>query len=172
MTLTLLDLYNSAASQEWSMYEGDAAATDDMEKSLVIAINKAVTEILYSYPFSFRERTHVLFTIPNIDSYEMPTGIIMKDKQGEFLIKINSKPLKLVENSFHRCRKFGIPQEFSIKGDELMFYPVPSENLIVTIDYLTLAIGENSNEEEIYALKTAVIQLSSQNTLRRYLSRL
>ena len=66
MTLTFLDLYNTAASQEWSMYDKDATDKDEFEKSLVIDLNKAVTEILYSFPFSFRERTHVLFTIPKI----------------------------------------------------------------------------------------------------------
>ena len=41
MTLTLLDLYNTAATQEWSMYDNDAASGDEFEKSLVLALNKA-----------------------------------------------------------------------------------------------------------------------------------
>ena len=41
MTLTLLDLYNSAATQEWSMYDNDANTDDELESSLVLAINKA-----------------------------------------------------------------------------------------------------------------------------------
>ena len=32
MTLTLLDLYNSAATQEWSMYDNDANSTEEFEK--------------------------------------------------------------------------------------------------------------------------------------------
>ena len=45
MTLTFLDLYNTAASQEWSVYDGDITLNADMEDSLVIDLNKAVTEI-------------------------------------------------------------------------------------------------------------------------------
>ena len=96
MTLTLLDLYNSAATQEWSMYDNDANSTEEFEKSLVLAINKAVCEILYSYPFSFRERTHIIITVPNINSYELPTGLIKQEKNGEFSVKINSQKLKFV----------------------------------------------------------------------------
>ena len=50
MTLKFIDLYNAAASQEWSMYDNDAISSNDFEASLVIALNKAVSEILYSYP--------------------------------------------------------------------------------------------------------------------------
>lgn len=52
MTITLLDLYNTAATQEWSMYDNDAASKEEFEKSLVLSLNKAASEILYSYPFS------------------------------------------------------------------------------------------------------------------------
>ena len=48
MTITLLDLYNTAATQEWSMYDNDAASKEEFEKSLVLSLNKAVSEILYS----------------------------------------------------------------------------------------------------------------------------
>ena len=40
-----------------------------------------------------------------------------------------------------------------IKGDKLYLNPIPEEKCIITIDYLTLAIGENKNGEEIFALK-------------------
>ena len=32
-------------------------------------------------------------------------------------------------------------------------YPIPQEKGLVTIDYMTLAIGENAEGEEIFALK-------------------
>ena len=152
MTLTFLDLYNTAASQEWSMYDNDATKTEDFEKSLVIALNKAVTEILYSYPFSFRERTHVILTIPNLKSYGIPKGLILKNRENSYCIKINSRPLKLIQNPFKSEEKTGVPEGFYIRGSKLVLYPTPSEKFIVTIDYLTLSIGENSNEEEIFML--------------------
>ena len=87
MTITLLDLYNTAATQEWSMYDNDAASKEEFEKSLVLSLNKAVSEILYSYPFSFRERTHVIITVPNIKSYAIPCGLIKRDET--FLKKLS-----------------------------------------------------------------------------------
>lgn len=153
MTLTFLDLYNSCASQEWSMYDNDAASKDDFEQSLVISLNKAVTEILYSYPFPFRERTHVFFTMPKIKAYAMPKGLILKDSQNEYSIRINSKPLKLISNSLFLTEKQGFPEGFYIRGQKIVLYPTPSEKFIVTTDYLNLAIGENSDGDEIYTLK-------------------
>lgn len=151
MTLTLLDLYNSAATQEWSMYDNDANTSDELENSLVLAINKATSEILYSHPFSFREKTHLIITIPNINVYDLPKGIIKKDCEENYCVRINSQPLKLVKD-FTEI-KTGIPEEFLIKGDKLYLNPIPEEKCIITIDYLTLAIGENKNGEEIFALK-------------------
>ena len=42
MTLTLLDLYNTAASQEWAMYDNDAISDSEFEDSLVLSINKSI----------------------------------------------------------------------------------------------------------------------------------
>lgn len=153
MTLTFLDLYNACASQEWSMYDNDATKTEDFEQPLIIALNKAVTEILYSYPFNFRERTHILFTIPKINSYSTPKGLIQKDCIGEYCVKINSRPLKLIKDTFSLEEKLGVPEGFYIRGSKIILYPTPSEKFIVTIDYLTLAVGEDKDNEEIFALQ-------------------
>ena len=151
MTLTLLDLYNSAATQEWSMYDNDVTSSNELDNSLVLAINKATIEILYSHPFSFREKTHLIITIPNINEYNLPKGIISRDNIGNFSIKINSHPLTFTKN-FTEI-KTGIPDEFLIKGEKLYLNPIPKEKSIITIDYITLAIGENKSGEEIFALK-------------------
>lgn len=151
MTITLLDLYNTAASQEWSMYDNDAASQEEFESALIIALNKAAAEILYSYPFTFRERTHVIITIPNIQSYAMPAGLIKKDESGGYCVKINSKALSHTKDI--SGIKTGIPTEFCIKNGKIFFYPIPKEKSLVTIDYYTLAIGENADGDEIFALK-------------------
>ncbi len=153
MTLTFLDLYNTAASQEWSMFDNDAADKNEFEKSLVIDLNKAVTEILYSYPFSFRERTHILFTIPKVNSYPLPKGLIQRNKNGDFCVSINSHPLKLIKDTFSLDDKKGIPEGFYIRGSKIILYPTPSEKFIVTIDYLTLSLGEDKNGEDIFSLQ-------------------
>lgn len=151
MTITLLDLYNSAATQEWSMYDNDAASKEEFEKSLVLALNKAIQEILYSYPFSFRERTHVIITIPNIKSYSAPKGLIKRNSNGEHCIRINSKSLRPIKEM--PAETFGIPDKFYIQGDKIILSPTPKEKCLITIEYITLAIGENKEGEEIYNLK-------------------
>ena len=153
MTLTLLDLYNTAASQEWSMYDNDAASESEFEDSLVLALNKAIVDIYSSYDFPFRERTHVILTIPGTDAYDLPNGLIKKDSGGKYLVKLNSKYLDLIKNQESLKHKCGMPEGFFIKGDKIVLYPSPVEKSIVTIDYSTLSIGETLSGEEIYTLK-------------------
>lgn len=152
MTLTLLDLYNTAATQEWSMYDNDAASGDEFEKSLVLALNKALQEILYSYEFSFRERTHILFTIPRINAYDLPTGMIKKNQDGGYCVKLGTNFLKLIEEPEKLDEKLGVAEGFYLKNDKICFYPTPEEQSIVTIDYTTLSVGENKDGEEIFTL--------------------
>ena len=165
MTLTLLDLYNTAASQEWAMYDNDAVSDSEFEDSFVLAINKSIIEILYSYDFPFRERTHLILTIPKMDVYDLPSGLIKKDKRGKsggksggksdgkYGVKYNSVLLDFIENPLELDAKIGTPEGFYIKKDKIVFYPAPQEKGLVTIDYMTLAIGENVEGEEIFSLK-------------------
>ena len=153
MALTLLDLYNTAASQEWAMYDNDAVSDSEFEDSFVLAINKSIIDILASYDFSFRERTHLILTIPKIDSYDMPNGLIKKDQNGIYSVKYNSILLKMIENYFELEAKLGTPEGFYIKNNKIVLYPTPIEKGMVTIDYMTLAVGENAQGEEIFVLK-------------------
>ncbi len=153
MTLTLLDLYNTASTQEWSMYDNETTSDAEFEQSLVLALNKAVQEILYSYPFKFRECTHVILTNAGEASYDIPKGIINKDDAGNYCVKINSKYLKLADNPNSLEAKTGIPEMFYTTGDKIVLYPVPEEKFMVTIDYTTLAIGTDAEGEEIFVLK-------------------
>ena len=153
MTITLLDLYNTAATQDWSMYDNDATSGDEFEKSLVLALNKALQEILYSYEFNFRNRTHILFTIPRINAYDLPNGMIKKNLEGDYCVKLGTKFLKRIETPEKLDEKSGIPEGFYLNNDKIYFYPTPNEQSIVTIDYITLCIGENKDGEEIFTLK-------------------
>ena len=155
MTINLLDLYNTVATQEWSMYDNDAVNQSEMEESLILAINKALTEILYSYEFPFRQRTHIILTLPRINSYDIPVGLIKRDKLGNLCVKLNQNNLKYIDNPDILPEEVGIPQGFYLKNNELVLYPTPKEKFIVTVDYITLAIGENSSGEDVFALKNA-----------------
>ena len=160
MTLTLLDLYNAAASQEWAMYDNDAISDSEFESSFVLAINKSIIEILTSYDFPFRERTHLILTIPKMDAYDLPNGLIKKDNKGRHTVKHNSVLLDFIENPIELDNKSGMPEGFYIKNDKIVLYPTPQEKGLVTIDYLTLAIGENDKGEEIFTLKNDTDTLS------------
>ena len=154
MTITLLDLYNTAASQEWAMYDNDAATDSEMEESLVLAINKAILEIYSSYNFPFRERTHVIITIPHVDTYDAPTGLIKRDKQGNYIVRYNSSILKFIQDSSKLECACGVPTSFYLKNDKIVLYPTPCERNLVTIDYYTLTVGETVSGEELYSLKS------------------
>ncbi len=153
MTLTLLDLYNTTASQEWAMYDNDAVSDSEFEGSLVLAINKSIIDIYASYDFPFRERTHLILTIPKMDAYDLPSGLIKKDLNGNYAVKYNSELLKFIENPLELENIVGVPTGFYIKNDKIVLHPVPQEKGIVTIDYMTLAVGENAQGEEIFSLK-------------------
>ena len=153
MTLTLLDLYNTTASQEWAMYDNDAISDSEFEDSLVVALNKAIIDIYASSEFPFRERTHIILTIPRVNEYQMPNGLIKKDLRGRYLVKYNSQMLQFIEIPSDLEMKIDTPNSFYIKNNSIYLYPVPIEKGIVTIDYMTLAIGENESGEEIYSLK-------------------
>ena len=88
-----------------------------------------------------------------MDSYDMPNGLIKKDLKGNYAVKYNSKLLKFLENPLELEAKLGVPESFYIKNNKIVLYPTPPEKGIVTIDYMTLAVGENVQGEEIYALK-------------------
>lgn len=155
MTITLLNLYNTAATQEWAMYDNDAISDSEMEESLVLALNKAIIEIFSSYEFPFRARTHVIITVPRMNEYDAPSGLIMKDKNGEYTVKYNSANLKFIEDSSNLPCRCGIPDGFYLKNDKIVLYPTPCERNVVTIDYYTLVIGESADGEDRYALKAS-----------------
>ena len=153
MTITLLDLYNTTASQEWAMYDNDALSDAEFEESLVLALNKSILEIYTSYDFPFRERTHLILTIPKMDSYDLPQGLIKKDSKDNYVVKYNSEYLKYIKDATSLDKKIGVPDSFYIQNDKIVLYPVPQEKGLVTIDYMTLVIGETKDGVEIFSLK-------------------
>lgn len=153
MTLSLLKLYNAAATQEWAMYDNDALSDEEFEPSLVLALNKAVYDILYNYPFGFRERTHLILTLPNENEYPFPEGIIKQDKEKNYQVRNGLEYLHLIENPESLEEKSGMPEGFYIKGENIVFYPTPEEKGLITIEYYTLAVGENKDGDEIFILE-------------------
>lgn len=165
MTLTLLDLYNSAATQEWAMYDNDATNGAEMEPSLILALNKSILEILSNYDFSFRARTHLILTQPNIDTYDLPQGLIIKDSNGKYLVQYNGVTLDYAQDGANLSENSGAPSKFYLKNNNIVFSPKPTTRGMATVEYYTLAIGEDINGEEIFALKNPTDKLCVPNHL-------
>lgn len=158
MSITLLELYNTVASQPWSMFDNDAVSDEDFEPALISAINKALVEIWCSYPFEFRLKQKTIITQQFINRYSLPDGAICQKNttSGEkYCVTLNRKYLEFIENPEDLEFESGKPEGFFIKNNNLCFYPVPDNNYNINISYLTFAVGYDSNDEPIYALREA-----------------
>lgn len=156
MTLTYLDIYNEVAGQAWSMYDGEIDNVGEMESALKTSINKALSEIWCSYPFPFREKTLTITTSKGNNKYSTPNGnIIKKFVLGSqvYSIRIGKNYLEYLENFETLEDKEDRPTGFYIKNDTLILYPTPDNTYTVTVDYLTLAIGEDDFGDSVYSLK-------------------
>lgn len=156
MTLTFLDIYNDVAGQAWSMYDGDAESVDEMESALKSSINKALSEIWCSYPFPFRVKTHIIATRDDNNAYATPNGnIIKKTVSGKqvYSIRIGTDYLEYLSDYEMLEYKTGKPTGFYISNENIYLYPSPDNTYNVTIEYLTLAIGEDDFGTPIYYLQ-------------------
>lgn len=156
MTITLLDLYNEVASQPWSMFDNDAKSVDDFDDSLLSAINKSLVEIWCSYPFDFRLDTKILFIQPCVHKYSLPVGIIKQKetvKGIQYKVKLNNRYLEFIED--YQCLepKMGRPTGFFIDDNKICFYPMPDKVYRIKVDYYTLAVGCDANDNPIYKLQ-------------------
>ena len=156
MTLTFLDIYNEVAGQAWSMYDGDAESVDEMESALKSSINKALSEIWCSYPFPFRIKTLTIATREGGNEYETPNGNILKKTVSGtqvYSIRIGTDYLEYLDDYETFEVKSGKPTGFYISNENIYLYPTPDNVYTVTIEYLTLAIGEDDFGTAIYSLQ-------------------
>ena len=155
MTITFLNLYNEIAAQPWSMFDSNAESESDFEPALVSTINKALVDIWYSYPFSFRLKTHSLITFPKQATYNLPQGNIKNETSIEenlFSVSINGKYLEYTDEP-QESQTTGIPTSFSIENDSIILSPIPDKKYVIKIKYLTLAIGYDKDDNEIFCLE-------------------
>ncbi|MBR1908561.1 hypothetical protein IJ818_06465 [bacterium] len=156
MALTFLDIYNEVAGQAWSMYDGDAESIDEMESALKSSINKALSEIWCSYPFPFRNKTFTITTSSGNAQYSTPNGNIIKKTvscKQVYSVRIGKNYLEFLDDYETLEDKEDKPTGFYIKNDSLFLYPAPDDVYTVTIEYLTLAIGENDFGDSVYSLQ-------------------
>lgn len=156
MTLTFLDIYNEVAGQAWSMYDGDIDSADEMESALKSSINKALCELWCSYPFPFRIKTFTITTSPSNNEYSTPNGnIIKKTVSGRqvYSVRIDKDYLEYLDDYETLEDIEDKPTGFYIRNDSLILYPAPNDIYTVTIEFLTLAIGEDDFGDSIYSLQ-------------------
>lgn len=156
MTLTFIDIYNAVAEQAWSMYDADAETKEDFESGLKSSINKALTELWCSYDFPFRIKNHIIKTQKDVNSYDMPTGNILKKSVNDsyvYSIRVDRNYLSLVDDIEIKEEKSGKPKEFQINNDQILLYPTPNDEYTVISEYLELAISEDDFGDKRYELK-------------------
>jgi len=147
MSLSLLDIYNKVTAQSWSIYQTDVTANDEIEKSVVIAIQKALRVLWNAHNYSFRLKNKKIFTIEGEALYKKPDGNIIKD--GVLLLP--NDYLNPIHHSKAR-NTLGTPVAYYIKYNKLGFSPVPDEEYLISIDYNTFKLGRNADNQSIYNL--------------------
>ena len=88
--------------------------------------------------------------------YSTPNGnIIKKTVSGRqvYSVRIGKNYLEYLDDYETLDDKDGVPTGFYIKDDSLYLYPIPDNNYTVTIEYLTLAIGEDDFGHSVYSLQ-------------------
>lgn len=164
MTINFLDLYNDVASQPWSMFDSGAEVKEDFEPALVSSINKAIIDIWYSYPFSFRIKNYSFSTMRGINKYELPNGNPVNESSIEdnlFAIKIDGRYLEYNPDiNLNSTTETGKPNKFAIVDDKLILSPTPDKRYQIEIKYSTLSIGFDKDENEIFYLENPTDYIS------------
>ena len=119
----------------------DLKELKDRLKIPVDEINKDIQTIFYSERFPFRQRTHVILVGEEETLYYIPDGEVLE-------VKLDGKKMN--------------EDDYELYNGELEI----SENIekgIITIDYLTTAIGEDVEGRELRTLKnnTDVLNIPS-----------
>lgn len=156
MTLTLLDIYNSVASQAWSMFDDEVDTAAEFENVLISSINKALSDLWCSTDFPFRRKTEDLLLMEGEQGYPLPDGNLVKrnvDGKKGYCVSINGKYLEYVEGIPNISEEKGTPEYFRIDNQNIYFYPVPDKFYEVHTEYYTLAIGTDETGKSLYSLK-------------------
>lgn len=154
MTLKFLDLYNEVAGQAWSMFDPDAESKEDFESALKTSINKALSAIWNSYPFTFRYKKQKISVKAGRTNYNLPNGnIIKKTIRGDevYGLKIDGNYLKYKETEGEE-EKTGTPESFYVEGNTFILYPIPDKEYQLTVEYNTLYTSLNSDGDSLYEL--------------------
>ena len=156
MTLTLLDIYNSVASQAWSMFDDEVDTEAEFENVLISCINKALSDLWCSTDFPFRRKTEELLLMEGEQGYPLPDGNLVErniDGKKGYSVSINGKYLEYTDKIPQGSYDKGLPKYFRIDNQNIYFYPVPDKFYEVNAEYYTLAVGTDETGKTLYSLK-------------------
>ena len=155
MTLTYLDIYNEVSAQAWSMFDTDAENKEDFETAMSTSIQKALSEVWHSYPYPFRIKKQKIKTRAGKANYAAPNGnIITKSFNGSEVYSIRiGKDYLTYNEDYIEGTETGTPTSFYIDDNYIYLDPIPDDAYDVVIEYLTLVVGFDSDENEIYTLQ-------------------
>lgn len=155
MALTLLNIYNSVASQAWSMFDDEVDSKMEFENVLLSSINKALSDLWCSTDFSFRKRVEDVILMEDSNEYQLPDGnLVPRNDNGKkgFYVSLGGRFLEfLLEKPTNPSK--GVPTSFFIDNQNIYFYPIPDKSYEISIEYFTLAVGLDIKGNPIYALK-------------------
>lgn len=158
MALTFIDIYNGVAEQAWSMYDADAESVEDFESGLKSSINKALSELWCSYAFPFRIKEYAITTDGTTHKYSMPNGIIYKKtvngSQRYSVRLVGVGYLEYADNLDTLEPTKGVPSSFQVYNDYIILDTIPEKDNTIIVEYLDLAIGEDSMGDKLYELKS------------------
>ena len=155
MTLTLLNIYNSVASQAWSMFDDEVDSKAEFENVLISSINKALSDLWCSTDFSFRKKTEDIILMEETREYELPDGnLVPRNVNGKkgYVVSLEGEFLEYLEEPPRNDTDKGRPKYFYLDNEYIYFYPIPDKVYEISLDYYTLAIGSDSKGNPIYAL--------------------
>lgn len=148
MTLTFKFLYNEITGQAWSMFDGEVESKEEFETSVTTSIQKALTDLWFSFKFEFRKKTNSIKTRDAKAEYLLPLG-----QMNDNSVSCNGKSLTLLEDTNDLEDKKGEPESFYIKNNKLCLYPTPDNVYTISVEYLSSKPAKNEDEEEISNLK-------------------
>lgn len=97
-------------------------------------INDELQDLIYSSPFFFRQRTHIVLTEPFKNVYLLPKNI-------DYFLRWTLNGEELGSEDFYKDVK------------KVILVNMPTESGILCVDYVTTVIGEDKNNNEICGLQ-------------------
>lgn len=139
--ITLKSAYEEFVKQSWSIFDSDIEAIEDDDAGVINTLSLALSDIWFSYDFSFKLKQKNIKTKYGVDKYNKPIGKISKI----FLEEDNSEK-ELVENE-KKSFSLGKPNYFYVKFNKLFFVDIPDNEYKIRIEYYNSLPVITENEE-------------------------